>query len=54
MHNNNEQNQYRIVSYKKPRNDKCKTIQTSKLTAHKHFFYVYNGFIQLLHNMNGS
>ena len=29
----NEQSPIRIVSYKRPRNDKCKTIQTRKLTA---------------------
>ena len=29
---NNEQSPYRIVRYKRPRNDKCKTIQTRKLT----------------------
>ena len=28
-----EQITYRIVSYKRPRYDKCKTIQTRKLTA---------------------
>ena len=27
---NNEQSLYRKVSYKRPRNDKCKTIQTIK------------------------
>ena len=30
---NNEQSPYRIVSYKKLRNDNVKTIQTKKLTA---------------------
>ena len=30
---NNEQNSYLIVSYKRPWNDKCKTIQTRKLMA---------------------
>ena len=30
---NNEQNPHPIVSYKRPRNDKCKTIQTKKLLA---------------------
>ena len=35
---NNEQRPYRIVGYKRPRNDKCKTIQTRKLTA----YYVQN------------
>ena len=30
---NNEQNPYRNVSYKKPRNEKCKTIQTKGLMA---------------------
>ena len=29
----NEQSLYRIVSYKRPRNDKCKTIQTRNLTT---------------------
>ena len=29
----NEQSQYHIVSFKKSRNDKCKTIQTRELTA---------------------
>ena len=29
---NYEYNPYRIVSYKRPQNDKCKTIQTRKLT----------------------
>ena len=28
---NNEQSPYRIVIYKRPWNDKCKTIQTRKL-----------------------
>ena len=31
---NNEQSPYRIVSYKRPRNHKCKTTQTRKLTAY--------------------
>ena len=30
---NNEQSPYRIVSYQRHRNDKCKTFQTRKLTA---------------------
>ena len=30
---NNEQSPNRIFSYKRPRNHKCKTIQTRKLTA---------------------
>ena len=30
---NNEQSPYCIVSYKRPRNNNCKTIQTIKLTA---------------------
>ena len=30
---NNEQSPYRIVSYKRPRNDKCKTIKTRKMTV---------------------
>ena len=30
---NNEKSSYCKVSYKRPRNDKCKTIQTRKLTA---------------------
>ena len=30
---NNEPTPYRIVSYKMPRNDNCKTIQAIKLTA---------------------
>ena len=30
---NNEQSPYRKISYNRPRNDKCKTIQTRKLTA---------------------
>ena len=29
----NEQSPYRIISYKRPGNDKCKTIQMRKLTA---------------------
>ena len=30
---NNDQNPYHIVRYNRPRNDKCKPIQTRKLTA---------------------
>ena len=30
---NNEQNPYRIVSYKRPRKDICKTIKKRKPTA---------------------
>ena len=29
-----EQSPHRIVSYKRPRNDKCKTIQTRRLTIY--------------------
>ena len=27
---NNDQTQYHMISYKRPRNDKCKTMQTTK------------------------
>ena len=39
---NNEQNQYRIVIYKRLRNEKCKTIKYNQKTTYNGLIHVQN------------